>query len=40
MSRETIRTSIQGAVDYVSAHPTEARYIDSVATARLADRPA
>src|SRR5256885_14696844 len=35
MSREQIRTAIQGAVQYLSQHPTEARYTDSAATAVL-----
>ncbi|HYI22565.1 MAG TPA: OsmC family protein [Candidatus Limnocylindrales bacterium] len=37
MSREEIGTKIQGAVEYLTANPAEARYTDSPATARLAD---
>lgn len=32
-----IKTSIEGAVDYLSEHPDEARYTDSKATATLGD---
>jgi uncharacterized OsmC-like protein len=34
---EHIRTSIESAVSYLSEHPDEARYTDSVATATLGD---
>ena len=37
MSRDEIGTKIQGAVDYLTANPAEARYTDSPATARLTD---
>jgi uncharacterized OsmC-like protein len=37
MSREEMRAKLQGAIDYLSANPAEARYTDSAATARLAD---
>jgi uncharacterized OsmC-like protein len=37
MSREEMRTKIQGAIDHLNANPKEARYTDSPATARLAD---
>lgn len=36
MTREEMRDKIQGAMDYLNANPTEARYSDSPATARLA----
>jgi uncharacterized OsmC-like protein len=35
MSQEQIRTAIQGAIEYLSQHPTEARYTDSAATVVL-----
>ena len=37
MSRDEIRTKVQGAVEYLTANPAEARYTDSPATARLTD---
>jgi uncharacterized OsmC-like protein len=37
MSRDEMRTRIQGAIDYLTANPSEARYTDAHATARLAD---
>jgi uncharacterized OsmC-like protein len=37
MSRDEMRAKIQGAIDYLTANPAEARYTDSAATARLAD---
>lgn len=33
---ESIRTAMEGASAYLTAHPDEARYTDSVATARVA----
>jgi uncharacterized OsmC-like protein len=35
MSQQEIREKLNAAVDYVTAHPTEAQYTDSPATARL-----
>ena len=35
MSTERIRNSIETAIDYLSQHPNEARYTDSLATAEL-----
>ena len=40
MSREEIRDKLQGAIDYLNANPSEARYTDSIATARLVDTEA
>ena len=37
MTREEMRDKLQGAIDYVNANPTEARYTDSPAVAHLAD---
>ena len=37
MTREEMRDKIQGAIDYLTANPVEARYTDSPATARLDD---
>jgi uncharacterized OsmC-like protein len=37
MTREEIRTKIDGAIEYLSKNPAEASYTDSFATARLAD---
>jgi uncharacterized OsmC-like protein len=37
MSRDEIRTKLQGAIDYLIANPAEARYTDSIATARVVD---
>src|SRR6187200_756367 len=37
MSREEIRDKLQGAIDYLNANPAEAKYTDSVATARVVD---
>ncbi len=37
MSRDEIRTKLQGAIDYLNANPAEARYTDSIATARVVD---
>ena len=37
MSRDEIRTKLQGAIDYLNANPADARYTDSVAVARLVD---
>jgi uncharacterized OsmC-like protein len=37
MTREEMRDKIQGAIDYLNAHPEEARYTDSPANARLSD---
>lgn len=34
---EAIRTAIEGASAYLTAHPDEARYTDSLATARVTD---
>jgi uncharacterized OsmC-like protein len=37
MGQEEIKQAIEGAVDYLTANPDEARYTDSPATARLSD---
>lgn len=37
MTREEMRDKIQGAIDYLNANPSEARYRDDPAIARLAD---
>jgi uncharacterized OsmC-like protein len=37
MTREEMRDKIQGAIDYLTEHPQEARYRDDPATAHLAD---
>ena len=37
MSQKEIQAKIQGAIEYLSAHPEEAHYVDSPAVARLAD---
>ena len=37
MTREDMRDKIQGAIDYLNEHPTEARYRDDPAIAHLAD---
>jgi uncharacterized OsmC-like protein len=37
MSRDEIREKLQGAIDYLNANPSEARYTDSVAVARVVD---
>ena len=34
---DAIRTAIEGASAYLTEHPDEARYTDSIATARVAD---
>ena len=35
MAMEHIRKSIETAIEYLSQHPSEARYTDSLATAEL-----
>jgi uncharacterized OsmC-like protein len=37
MSQKEIKVAIEGAVDYLTKNPDDARYTDSYATARLAD---
>lgn len=37
MTHEEMRSKIEGAVDYLTRNPADARYTDSFATARLAD---
>ena len=37
MSRDEIRTKLQGAIEFLNANPAEARYTDSSATARVVD---
>ena len=37
MSGEQIRQALEGAIGYLTEHPEEAAYTDSVATARLTD---
>ena len=37
MNTDAIRESIQKAASYLREHPSEARYMDSVATATLDD---
>ena len=37
MSQAEIRAKLEAAAEYLAAHPAEARYTDSPATARLAD---
>lgn len=37
MTNETIKAKVQGAIEYLTEHPDEARYTDSVATARVID---
>lgn len=37
MTREEMRDKIQGATDYLTANPREARYTDDAAVARLTD---
>src|SRR5919204_4233514 len=37
MSNQRIRSSIEAATNYLTEHPDEARYMDSVATAALVD---
>jgi uncharacterized OsmC-like protein len=37
MSQTEIKVAIEGAVDYLTKNPDDARYTDSYATARLAD---
>jgi uncharacterized OsmC-like protein len=37
MTQREIRDALAGAAEYLAAHPAEARYTDSAATARLAD---
>jgi uncharacterized OsmC-like protein len=37
MSQDEIRSAIEGAIDYLTKHPDEAKYTDSPATARLTE---
>ena len=37
MSIENVRTSIEGAIEYLDQHPNEARYTDTAATASIED---
>ncbi|MGI8929323.1 MAG: OsmC family protein [Candidatus Limnocylindrales bacterium] len=37
MGQQEIKQAIDGAIDYLTANPDDARYTDSAATARLAD---
>lgn len=37
MSQHEIKDALEGAIDYLTSHPDEAKYTDSPATARLTD---